>query len=95
MTTTPMPSLLPRVTRTVVPVLVGMLITAGLKAGVTIPEGTATDLVTAAVTGAYYLVAAQLEAHQGAFGWLLGVPAVTAPDVAADADTGETEPLEA
>jgi hypothetical protein len=44
------------VIRTVVPLIVGILVTNALKLGVQLPEGSVTEIVTVLVSGAYYWV---------------------------------------
>lgn len=57
--------------RTVVPIIVGLVISLGLRAGVNL-HGYAPE-ITAAVTALYYGLARLLEAKLSpAFGWLLG-----------------------
>lgn len=60
--------------RTITPVVVGILLTAALKAGISIPDGLATDTVTAVLTGAYYTLIRVLEVRfHAAWGWALGL----------------------
>ena len=66
-----LPDLAKSYVRTVVPVVVGLIITLALKAGVNL-HGYAPE-ITAAVTALYYGLARLLEAKLSpAFGWLLG-----------------------
>lgn len=44
------------VIRTVVPFIVGILITQALKIGIELPEGSVTNIVTVLVSGAYYWI---------------------------------------
>jgi len=65
---------LPSVLRTVVPLIVGALITIGIKAGFNIDEASVTPAITALVTAIYYVVVRYLETHASSqFGWLLGL----------------------
>ena len=61
------------VLRTIVPLVVGLLLTAALKLGVHIDSGVATDAVTAGITAVYYGGVRLLESKVPAFGWLLGL----------------------
>jgi hypothetical protein len=57
--------------RTVVPVVVGLVVSLALRAGVDLNGWT--PEITAAVTFLYYALARYLEEHvSGQFGWLLG-----------------------
>lgn len=60
--------------RTVVPVIVGIIITTVAKLNVEIDSGAVTDLVTAVVTGAYYAAVRWAESRWPQAGWLLGSP---------------------
>lgn len=74
--------------RTVVPIIVGLVISLGLRAGVNL-HGYAPE-ITAAVTALYYGLARLLEAKLSpAFGWLLGYasPPKYAPATPAPAKT--------
>lgn len=89
-----MPNLLPSITRTVVPVIVGWLIALALRAGFDFGDQSdeLTSIFTVIVTGVYYTVVRLLETHGSAqFGWLLGLanpPAYSATkaDTYADGD---------
>jgi hypothetical protein len=62
--------------RTFVPLFVGMIATWAVRRfGVTIDNDTVTAAVTAGISFVYYAVVRFLEAHKGAFGWLLGLAA--------------------
>jgi hypothetical protein len=69
------PSLLPSLIRTVVPLLVGILITWAAKAGLNLAEGDVTALLTALITAVYYATVRLIEQKFPAAGWLLGYPA--------------------
>jgi hypothetical protein len=61
------------VVRTVVPVVVGLLLTLAAKAGLDFDDGAVTHIVTVAVTGVYYGVVRWAETNFGGqIGWLLG-----------------------
>ena len=63
----------PSLVRTVVPLVVGFLITQALRLGWHLDEATATDAVTAVLSAAYYALARLLETKLGPrWGWLLG-----------------------
>jgi hypothetical protein len=63
------------VVRTVVPVLVGLLVSSLANIGATLDNATATVFVEAVVVAAYYAIARVLETKVApAFGWLLGAP---------------------
>ena len=65
-------SLLPSVLRTVVPVVVGYLLTLGVISS-SVDEPTLTTAVTGVVTVAYYVVVRLVETYVSPkFGWLLG-----------------------
>lgn len=71
-----MPNLLPSITRTLVPLIVGWLIALGLRAGFDWDDYSdeMTTLITVAVTGLYYIVVRFLETNASSqFGWLLGL----------------------
>lgn len=73
--------------RTLVPVLVGFLITTLGLGRVGLSEADLTPAVTALVTAVYYIAARALEQYvTPRFGWLLGAP--TAPTYAGTGDTG-------
>ncbi|PRX90813.1 hypothetical protein [Allonocardiopsis opalescens] len=59
----PPPGLLASILRTVVPVAVGVLLVQALRLGVELPEGAVTEIVTVAVTAAYYGIARALETY--------------------------------
>lgn len=58
--------------RTLVPIIVGAVMTALLELGIDIDQGTITVLVTGLVTGAYYTALRLLEDKFPALGALLG-----------------------
>ena len=64
------------IVRTVVPVIVGILLTQATKAGIHFDEkGTSlTEVVTVVVTSLYYSIARWAEAIKPKLGWLLGKP---------------------
>lgn len=67
------------VVRTVVPLVVGALLTAALKLGVHLDDGAITQTVTVIVTVVFYAIVRVLETKIGpAWGWLLGVAKVPA-----------------
>ena len=67
-------ALLPSIVRTIVPVVVGLVITALVRLGVSIPNGLLTDVVSALITALYYTGVRFLETHAGPqWGWLLGL----------------------
>ena len=74
------------VVRTVVPLIVGWLISAGAVKWTGLSEDDVTTAVTLAVTAVYYVVVRAAEEYVSPrFGWLLGVarkPAYTPPPVA-------------
>lgn len=56
--------MLPSIVRTVVPFIVGALITLATRyLGVDLPEGALTEVVTVVVSGVYYAVVRLLEEH--------------------------------
>lgn len=79
--TSKLPNFLPQITRTVVPFVVGWLISLPLVVKVEdlfgVPQEDRTAwlarLLTVALGAVYYIVVAFLERHQSWFGWLLGV----------------------
>lgn len=79
--------------RTVVPVIVGGLVTwlvrQGWLADASVQQPL-TEVVMVAVTGVYYFVARTLETWWPGFGWLLGVP--KAPVYSPPAVTAVREP---
>lgn len=90
-----MPQLVTSLIRTLVPWVVGYLLALAAKAGLDLPEGLATELVTVALGGVYYLVVRILETRgKAAFGWLLGAPKAPTYDATAKVDdsspTGES-----
>ncbi len=65
----------PSIIRTIVPWIVGILLTALAQRGLTIPEGVATEVVTVIVTGLYYGLVRLAEVRLSPlWGWLLGLP---------------------
>lgn len=59
--------------RTVVPAIVGAILTAALKLGLDLDAGAVTSIVQVVVTAAYYAAARLLEQHVGPlWGRLLG-----------------------
>lgn len=68
----PKASLLPSILRTVVPLLVGLLLTWPITAGLGITEEQATAVTTTVVTAAYYLLVRLAEQYVPQLGWLLG-----------------------
>jgi hypothetical protein len=88
-----MPNLSASIIRTVVPLIVGALVTLVAHAGLNIDTVHATELVTVVITAVYYIVVRLLEQHiSPQFGWLLGsakTPVYTdasTDDSTADAD---------
>lgn len=74
--------MLPSIIRTVVPIVVGLVLSAPLVSGWDIDAGALEVVVTGAVTGAYYTVVRLLEEHVAPrFGWLLGLANRPAYDV--------------
>ncbi len=72
----PVGSLLPSVLRTFVPLIVGAVISILARLGDTVDSDAVTTIVTAGITGVYYLVVRVLEYRvKPQFGWLLGYPA--------------------
>lgn len=92
-------AILVNVLRTVVPIIVGAIVAALAKAGITGLDGVATELVTTVCTVLYWAVFRALETKVGpAWGWLLGyaqvpsygsVPAAPAPEFNAVGDYGD------
>lgn len=65
--------MLPSLVRTVVPLIVGFLISLSFMRGV--DQDSLTELVTLLVTAAYYIIVRLLEHYvSGSFGFLLGWP---------------------
>lgn len=65
--------ILASVIRTVVPVIVGLVLSYAVKVGLHLDEAWVTDLVTLAITTAYYSGVRILETRgSAAWGWLLG-----------------------
>lgn len=63
--------------RTVIPMVVGTVLTWLAAKGVVVDDATSAGLVaflTGLSSAAYYVIARQLEARFPQFGWLLGVP---------------------
>lgn len=90
-----MPQLATSLIRTLVPWVVGYLLTLAAKAGLDLPEGLATELVTVGLGALYYLVVRILETRgKAVFGWLLGAPKAPTYDATAKKDpsspTGES-----
>jgi hypothetical protein len=61
-------SLFPSLMRTATPIVAGALLTLATRAGVGLDSGTATTIVTAAITAAYYLAFRLLEEAAGRLG---------------------------
>lgn len=84
------------VIRTIVPVVVGGLLAALAEAGLDLPEGLATEVVTTVVITLYYAVVRLLEEHVApAWGWLLGYarpPKYDSLGPVADYDPGPYNP---
>lgn len=91
-----MPNLSASIIRTVVPLIVGALVTLVAHAGLNINTVQATELVTVVITAVYYIVVRLLEQHVSpSFGWLLGaaktpVYVASTDDSTADADAYST-----
>jgi len=72
--------------RTVVPVVVGLVLSYALKANLHLDDQWVTDAVTLAVTTGFYALVRVLETFVSSkFGWLLGLaktPTYVAPDAA-------------
>ena len=65
------------IVRTIVPVVVGIIITALANAGLDLSEGLVTEVVATVVITAYYAIVRLLETRVApAWGWLLGVAKV-------------------
>jgi len=89
--TPPPAQILPSLIRTIVPMIVGWVLTQLALRGLNIPESFATQVVTALVTAAYYGAARLLETRfKPVWGWLLGLP--KAPTYEAPAAPSETSP---
>ena len=65
------------IVRTVVPMLVGVILTAAARVGLDLDDAAVTSIATAVVSAAYYAAARWLESRRASLGWLLGKP--TAP----------------
>lgn len=72
------------VVRTIVPVIVGFLLSLPIVHGLGVSTEQATSLVTAALIGVYYVLVRFLESKWPKLGWLLGTP--VAPTYAPVAD---------
>jgi len=74
----------PSIVRTVIPLIVGFLLTWALKAGFDLDDDSVTNVVTVIVTGVYYALVRFLEVHVNpSLGWLLGLakpPVYVSPD---------------
>ncbi len=67
------PDLAPSFIRTLVPLIVGYLVSLGARYGFDINDDQAASLITVGATYAYYVVVRYLETHSNSrFGWLLG-----------------------
>ena len=66
--------MLPSIIRTVVPVIVGVLLGQAARLGLDLPAGAVTEIVTVAVTAAYYAIVRAIEQRVPAVGVLLGYP---------------------
>lgn len=64
--------MLPSIIRTVVPVVVGVVLGQAAKIGLNLDEGAVTELVTVAITTAYYAIIRVLETRWPGLGVLLG-----------------------
>lgn len=65
----------PSVIRTVVPWIVGILLTLAAQRGLDLPESVATEVVTAVVSAVYYALVRLAEVRLSPlWGWLLGLP---------------------
>lgn len=88
-----MPDLSASIVRTVVPLIVGALVTLVAHSGLNLDTVQATELVTVVVTAVYYILVRVLEQHVSPnFGWLLGaaktpVYVSAGDDSTADADS--------
>lgn len=88
--------LLTSLLRTVTPLVAGILLTAALKAGISIPQGLATDAVTALLTAAYYALVRLLELKvHAAWGWFLGLAKAPAYSTAPAPSPGDGEQVAA
>lgn len=66
--------MLASIIRTVVPAVVGLIVTLALKAGIQLDDAAVTSVVTSVVTGVYYVAVRLLETKVApSFGWLLGL----------------------
>lgn len=71
----------PSIIRTIVPWIVGTLLTIAAGRGLSLPESVATEVVTVVVSGVYYGLVRLAEVRLSPlWGWLLGLP--TAPTYA-------------
>ena len=68
------PNLLVSLRRTLVPVVVGFLISQAARAGFDIPADELTGVLEALVTGGYYAIIRVAEQYAPALGILLGAP---------------------
>jgi hypothetical protein len=93
-----MSDMLKSVIRTIVPVIVGLILSAAVKAGLDIDEQTLTQIVDAAVIGGYYALIRFGESRYPAVGWFLGLPvspqyATEHPPVVEDDGASDDIPL--
>lgn len=65
----------PSLIRTIVPWIVGTLLTIAAGRGLLLPESVATEVVTVAVTALYYALVRVAEVRLSPlWGWLIGLP---------------------
>lgn len=69
-----MGDLLKSLIRTIVPVIVGLILSVAVKAGLEIDPGQLTQVVDAIVIGLYYALVRFGESKHPGVGWLLGLP---------------------
>jgi hypothetical protein len=69
-----MGDLLRSIVRTLVPVVVGLIISTLAQAGIDVDEGALTTFIDSVFVGGYYAIVRLLETQSEAFGWLLGLP---------------------
>lgn len=79
-----MRDLLVSVVRTIVPVVVGLIISTLATAGIEIDENSLRVVVDGLFVGGYYALVRVLEKQHPAIGWLLGLPAAPSYDATSD-----------
>lgn len=67
--------LLKSLIRTVVPVVVGLIVSGFAQLGIEVPTAALSGLIDAVFVGAYYALIRVLETKSPSIGWFLGLPA--------------------